>query len=66
MSEPEIDHNRLSDALMPPDVLMCCLARDDHGSVACRFSKAGYVIGVAGEDAVAGRGEEYNGRVNRV
>jgi hypothetical protein len=56
-----------------PNALTCrqsclgvALARDDDGSVACCFSKAGYVAGVAGEDAVAGRGEEYYGRVDRV
>src|SRR5215472_16734665 len=42
------------------------LARDDDGSVVCCFSKAAYVAGIAGEDAVAGRSEEYYGRVDRV
>ena len=42
------------------------LALDDDGSVVCCFSKAGYVAGVAGEDAVAGRSEEYHGRVDRI
>ena len=42
------------------------LARDDNGSVVCCFSKAAYVAGIAGKDAVARRSEEYYGRVDRV
>lgn len=43
-----------------------CLAHDDDGSVICCCGKSGYVARVTGEDAVADRGEENNGRVDRV
>lgn len=42
------------------------LARDDDGSVICCCSKSAYVARVTGKDAVAGRGQENNGRVDRV
>jgi len=58
--------SRCSDKARCVQQTSCCLATDDDGSVACCFSKASYVAGVAGEDAVAGRGEEYYGRVDRV
>jgi hypothetical protein len=51
---------------MPPSALTWCLARDDDGSAICCCGKAGYVSRVAGEDAIAGRGEEDDGRVNRI
>src|ERR1700688_5073288 len=42
------------------------LAGDNDGSVASCCREAGNVAGVAGQDAVAGGGEEHDGRVDRI